>query len=1491
MKQIAQLAALFITLSAFLFPARVKAQVVINEFLASNTGTNVDPDYGESADWIEIYNAGNSLVDIGGYYLTDNFNNTSKWQIPEGTQIEPQGFLLIWADGYDNGLHTNFKISADGEELAILNQNGIFIDSVSFGFQEPNISLGRKPDGGAAWNFFPEPSPGATNNTQNYEGIVKNTPQFTPLGGIFNALVTVSVSNSFGGDMRYTLDGSEPTENSPVLNSNLQIDSTTVVRVRIFKENQVPGETVTNTYFIDENNSIGKLPVVSLASDPANFWDTVQGIYVQDFKPEWEIPINIELFENDGSDRAGFNLAAGTKINGLYSWQLPQKMLGIYFRKEYGKGKLEYPLLFDRDRSAYDDFALRASGSDWAFTLFRDGMAQTLTADNMDVDFQGIRPCVVFVNGAYMGIHNIRSKVNEDFIVQNHQLGDRKIDMVENENFVEAGSLDQYTVFEALYHKDLSIQANYDAVAALMDIENFTDFIISEIYSQNTSVDHNIMAWKPQDGGKWKWILNDLDRTFFNAGNNMINFYAGKNVIPFSALLKNDDYRHYFGKRLADHLFTTFDPDRVKKMIDEFSANIEEEVPKHIERWKGTSSDYGDPIPSVEYWNNEIDKMKTFAEHRPSALLNDLQNYGFAASKSLALLVSPANAGTVNFNGIKIKQAESEGAYPKNEEIKLFAEAKSGKDFIGWKILRSTAIVEKEAVWKYNDSGTAAPATWRNTDFDDSEWKEGQAELGYGDGDENTLVDFGGDGSNKHITTYFRKKFVIEDPGNLDNLKVNLKCDDGAVVYLNGVEVMRENMPAGEIVNSTRALTAIGGSDESDFLVYPVDKALLDTGNNVVAVEIHQANPTSSDISFDLQLTAFSPDSSGLITSNSLTFTHTEDLEVIALFESDGSCIVPEEIAEEMILKKECSPYRVPDEVVITESGNLIVEPGVEIWFSDNVSMHVTGKLETRGTSEEPVVFRSNPESKNHKWGNLNFVNADTSYLTNIIIEDASKGGNPIREIAAVSAFNSVVIIDGAVIENVHENPVLGRYSDITMKNSRLHSGITGDLINIKYGKGFIDRCEFIGNDLQDTDAIDYDDVENGVIRNSFIRDFHGFNSDAIDIGERARNITIENMLVYNITDKGVSVGQQSSANILNSVFVNCNLGAGLKDSSRVNIDHCTYYGNGTSVATYEKNEGDAGANVRVTNSILSNAYDASYFSDSKSTIEISHSSSDNDELPFAESNLFADPQFANPNLFDFSLLAASPCIGAASSGNIGADLSIQHSFNQVFISAIAYKSNTVSEVNEFIKITNPGSSAIDISAYVFTKGITFTFPENTILEPGKDVYVAYNRNADFWYNKNRDVYQWESGRLADEGEAVRLETPRGIIIDQVHYNVDESWPEIANGEGISLKSNELDNHFGKNWKKNNLNTLLNVKSEDLPDSKLAFYPNPTNGVINISGLDTEGSVITVFTLTGIPVKSETLNANQAQMDIRNLPEGMYLLRCGSYSQQIILLK
>ena len=156
----------------------------------------------------------------------------------------------------------------------------------------------------------------------------------------------------------------------------------------MFEDGHIPGPTVTHSYFFDPTLGERPLPVFSLVTDPDYFWDADTGIYVQDFKPDWEWPVNVEFFENDGNNEAVFNERAGVKINGQNSWQLPQKMLGIYFRGGYGSGSLDYPLFHDRDRSKFDNFVLRASGSDWAYTLMRDGLSQHLPQDNVHIDHQ-----------------------------------------------------------------------------------------------------------------------------------------------------------------------------------------------------------------------------------------------------------------------------------------------------------------------------------------------------------------------------------------------------------------------------------------------------------------------------------------------------------------------------------------------------------------------------------------------------------------------------------------------------------------------------------------------------------------------------------------------------------------------------------------------------------------------------------------------------------------------------------------------------------------------------------------------------------------------------------------------------------------------------------------------------------------------------------------------------------------------------------------------
>jgi len=1506
-------------------------QVTINEFMASNTSTILDPDYKQSADWIELYNGGTSPVILDGYFLTDNLKKPTKWKIKKMT-LAAKGFGLFWADNKDSANHTNFALSAAGEQIGLSNPTGALLDSVVYGTQttdlsnygagsitvldstllgipDPDISMGRKPDGGSDWMLFLHPTPGVSNTTVGYKDIVKSDPGFSIPGGVYHSSVTLTIKSIFGGEVRYTIDGTNPNEQSPLADAPIIIAKNTVVRARIFKPGQIPGLVTTNTYLIDIESKINKLPIVCISTAPDNFWAPDSGIYVmRDFKPLWEVPVNIELYENDGRTGAAFNKRAGIKINGLYSWQLPQKMLGIYFKKLYESTKLDYPWILDKARTSYKDFALRASGNDWSNTMFRDGMQQTSTVGYTNFDILGFRACVVYLNGAFLGIHNIREKYDEDYIVENHGEKAGTFNMVLETDTEPSGDVGDPNVVEYkhmfdLAAKDLTNQANYDALAADMDIDNFTDLICTEVYSSNGSIDHNVEAWKPIGTGKWKWLLMDLDRGFYDTGSNLISFYlnntnsSGRSPWPFKSLMKNVNFKKQFGRRLADLLFTCFNPNRMISRIDAHQKAIEADMPEHIKRWAGTHSSYGDPISSMDYWYSEVEKLRTFAQARPGVIVNDLMNYGFQAPVAVSVATFPAKAGVLTFNGLKIPLDLCVGAYPKGETIKLTAETKDGYKFMGWKNNSDSLFIPRQSAWKYSDTGVDLGTAWRNTDFSDTAWKSGQAELGYGDGDEKTVIGFGSDANNKYISSYFRKNFVLKNKQRVSGLTLLLKCDDGAVVYLNGVEIQRYNMPVGTIGFGTLASTAITGADESDFHTFTIGAESLAEGNNTIAVEVHQSAANSSDLSFDLELSAlFGGSGNYLSTANELVINPQSAVNVTAVFESDGKCILPAEISTVMTLHKTCSPYVVPDNVNITSTGKLIIEPGVEIWMSDGVSISSLGPVKAIGTKAEPVIFRSNPQSVNQKWGNFTIKNAiDTVWFRNVIVENASEGPNQVRDIAAIAVSGSTVIIDSITVVNVHKNPINVYNCQTTITNSKLHSDFAGcDVINIKRGKILIDQCEFIGNTGVDTDALDFGEMSEGnsTVRNSYFHDFEGFNADAVDLGDHAKHVIVDNIVAYNINDKGVSIGQQSSTKITNSVFINCGMGAGMKDSSSVTIDHCSYYGNFYALANYQKHPGDAGSNLVVTNTILSNSYELGYFSDEFSSLSISNSSDDTELLPAGKNNLNVDPLFTNAAVYDFSLLSGSPLIGAATNGTIGANLKLPVLPLSVMISDIAYVTDPTAEDLEFIGLYNPADTPFHLDSCQFTSGFTYMFPAGVMIGAKEKIFITSNASSAFWSGKGIIPYQWVSGHLADEGEKIQLMNKFGKVIDQVIYSNKAPWPIPLNAhQGITLTRYDVDNHFGEYWKVIPVNDMTGISAISEKPS-FTLYPNPASDQLRIAVNGQSNVSCEIYSSLGQLVKQIKLDYNgETTIDVSSLKKGIYMVRVGQSTTKVTILR
>lgn len=1467
-------------------------QLYINEFMASNASTIEDPDYYEDADWIELYNAGEMEVNLNGYYLTDDKGVPNKWKIGN-INIGPHGFAIFWADGKDSSNHTGFNLNALSEFIGLYNVNLKVIDSISYSNQSPDVSEGRNINNYQQWGYYATATPNTANITEFFTGFAANEPQFNYRGGIYNSNLSIIFSTDMGGVIRYTLDGSAPTLSSPVYASPITVNNTTVIRARIFKPEMVPGPIITNSYFINESIIPNTLPVVSLSTNPENFWDPQIGIYVQNFKPDWEVPVNIEMFENNGSDRAAFNEMAGVKINGLYSWKLPQKMLGVYFRKQYGTGTLDYTLFYDSPRSGFKTFALRASGNDWSNTLMRDILGQNATQLNMNLDISAFRWCTVYVNGQYMGIHNFREKIETDYIEKHYGLAAGTFDMVENEDYAECGDLYAYNDFKTLIMKDLSVPANFDAVAEEMDIENFTDMVIAEMASGNYSIDHNVMAWKPKDSGKWRWILMDLDRGYTNTSSQLISFYLGQTSFPFGRLMANDDYKKYFGQRLADQLFTSFHPETMKKLINSHRIAIEQEIPAHVERWLGTTSSYGDAMPSVDYWYNEVNHLEDYVQARPQVLLTDLNNYGFDGTANLSVAVYPENAGTLTLNGLKIPLATCTSPYLKYVEAEISADEKAGFTFVGWKNPVKKVLVPKKSTWKYLDDGSNQGAAWKESAFNDNSWNAGLGEFGYGDGDETTVVSYGNNSQNKYITTYFRHTFTLtKDDLTAYSYTISLLKDDGAIVYLNGKELVRDNISSGEINYKTMALSSVAGSEESTYNSFLIDQSNLLLGTNVLAVEVHQITINSTDLSFDLELSSSILENTAFISTDlNYPFTLTEDISLVAVFESDNYCMIPTEIAENTTLSKSCSPFIVQNDVTVKSGVALTIEPGVEIWMSPSSNFYIHGAINAIGTSAERIVFKINPTYDSEGWGALNFWNSSaTSNLSYVTVDDATCGPIPQR-VGAIASFYGNVKLDNLIIENSYQNPISARYSDVTLTNSYIHSNYTGDLINIKYGNAIIENCTFVGNSEFDSDGIDYDGIADGIIRNTKLYNIVGFNADAVDIGEEATNILIDSVLIYNVFDKGISVGQRSSVVLTNSTFVNCNMGVGVKDSSSLFIDHCIFYGNGTAVSCYEKNLGRAGGNALIQNSILSNASLASFQSDSKSSIQFKYCLSDNDLLTAEAMNKFGNPLFTAPTYYNFNLLAGSPCIGAGYENGKSIDLgtnlpSIDQKPNVLICQFYINPLNTTDA--EYIAIYNPTPDAVDVSNYSIDKGITCTVPQGTTIDPQDTLFVT---DQAWLWSHSRNVVQWTEGKLSNNGESIQLLNQYGIVVDYIKYSVDLGWPVDGFDYEYAFTLNNLlvDNHFPENWSAMPVVNILSVPQ--VKNSRvISIYPNPATDKILISANNEANSMIEIFSPIGQLVMKSTLDENGTKtIDISSFTKGIYLIKVGKTASKIIV--
>lgn len=652
-----------------------------------------------------IINTGENLLAIEGHNVSNSSSDLSLipfFTLGSNDSNKPDDVSEL-LELPETLLHTNFSLSSAGESLYLFNRDSSIVDSLVIPELSPDISFGRSIESPDTLLYFLNSTPGHPNTSEGY--LEKSShPLISPEGGFYTTSVQVELNTPESlstVEIYYTLDGSLPTKNSYRYSTPIVINSTTVIRAVALIPGGLPSEISSQTFLINEQTD---LPVISLITDPPNLWDYNEGIYVKgpnaelsnpnfgaNFWEDWEKEAYFQFFETDKSLAVENNL--GIKIFGGWSRAWPMKSLSLFARNKYGAESIEHNIFPELPFDSYSSVILRNSGNDWNITLFRDAFMQVLVED-LNLDHQAYRPAVVFINGEYWGIHNIREKINEDYLARHYNLDPGEIDELQNNAEIIEGSNGHYIdLLDFIQRYSPTLEQNYYEVAKRIDIDNFIDYNTSQIFFDNTDwPGNNIKYWRPQtEEGKWRWILYDTDFGFgiWNTGNynnNTLSFALEDNGPgwpnpPWSTfllrnLLKNRDFKNKFINRFADLANTIFTPSNINRVIDSLANNILDEMPRHIGRWGAFS---------YSSWQNNIDEMKTFGKYRVTALRNYYRNeFNIAGLYNLGIHIDNPAAGNVKINSLLINQQNWQGTFFQDIEITLKAIPKHGYKFVRW---------------------------------------------------------------------------------------------------------------------------------------------------------------------------------------------------------------------------------------------------------------------------------------------------------------------------------------------------------------------------------------------------------------------------------------------------------------------------------------------------------------------------------------------------------------------------------------------------------------------------------------------------------------------------------------------------------------------------------------------------------------------------------------------------------------------------------------
>lgn len=723
---------LFFFILSLFFTKQISAQVIINEYSCANLNQFFDA-YGKHEDWIEVYNNSINVLDISGYYLSDDINDLKKWKFPLETVLPPKANFRVWCSGRTTdtisiqNLHTNFKLKQtknNPEKIILSDKQGNILDSLTITITQLGHSVARKNNGNSTWSICTKPTIGTTNETAFNDMYMRYAlkPTMSLDAGNYTNQVEVKISTDEpNSKIYYTTDGTEPTKNSTIYTIPVLITKTTVLKAKVFSTDSIvlPSFTQFKTYFINESST---LPIISVGAD-----------YVQALaNGDGEIkPIgSIEYFD------ATFNSKARSygELNrhGQDSWVNDQRSLDWVSRDEMGYSAAIKEKLFDAtNRKEFQRIILRASGDDNypatdanyhdGSAHMRDDYVQTLAQKGgLQLDVRTATRCIVFLNGDYWGVYSIRELPDDSDYTEYYYNQDKyniQYMLTWGNTWAEYDNGDTYndwaTVPDLVLNNNMADVQNFETLNNKVDLISFIDYFLINLNVVCTDwLNYNTGWWRglnPNGGHKkWGYILWDNDATFdyyinytgipnstvtakpCDLENFNLGFWSDDPGKHYDMMLKlldeSPEFRQLYLNRLIDLNNTVFSCDNMLNLLDEMTAIIEPEMQRHIERWGG----------SYDEWKTDgIDNLRNFISQRCNLYDEGIQECYHMTGKQIVFKIEPPMAGSILINSIHVTQPQFEGMYYTNFTNNISAEATINTNYIfdKWTSSTGTTII------------------------------------------------------------------------------------------------------------------------------------------------------------------------------------------------------------------------------------------------------------------------------------------------------------------------------------------------------------------------------------------------------------------------------------------------------------------------------------------------------------------------------------------------------------------------------------------------------------------------------------------------------------------------------------------------------------------------------------------------------------------------------------------------------------------------------